>query len=105
MSALDDGRSLNIRVEVMPEPRHDKPPVVALAAAIGRAPLISDIDTTPSPRGAMLPYPPAPSIAAECASRAQAILEMGGTLVLFVAPHAAAAAERWLTNLKPEGVA
>ncbi|MBP0466210.1 hypothetical protein J5Y09_19950 [Roseomonas sp. PWR1] len=96
------GAPLQIRVEVLPEPRPHKPRVVAVAAAIGRAPLLSDLDTMPPPRGAMLPFPPPPNAAADFATIARTALEMGGTVALFVSRHDAAAAERWLESIETE---
>jgi hypothetical protein len=93
---------LQIRVEVLPEPRPYKPRVVAVAAALGRPPLVSDLDTMPPPRKAMLPYPPAPSVAAECVTLARQALALGGTVVLLVTSHDTAAAERWLRQLDAE---
>jgi hypothetical protein len=96
------GSPMQIRVEVLPEQRRHKPRVVAVAAALGRPPLVSDLDTMPPPRGAMLPYPPAPSVAARCVTTARKALVMGGTVVMFAAPHAVAAAEQWLRWIEAE---
>lgn len=94
---------LHIRVELLPEPRPHKPRVVAVVAAIGRAPLLSDLDVMPSPRGAMLPYPPAdPAHAAMLAAAARAALASGGTAVVFTNPHLAADAEGWLARIETE---
>lgn len=93
---------LNVRVEVLPEPRQHKPRVVAVAGAIGRLPLLSDLDAMPPPRGAMLPYPPAPRVAAECVTTARKALALGGTVVLFTTSHTTTAAERWLRQIEAE---
>jgi len=93
---------LQIRVEVLPEPRPHKARVVAVAAALGRAPLVSDLDTMPPPRAAMLPYPPAPSVAGECVTLARKALALGGTVVLLTTSHATADAERWLRQIDAE---
>jgi hypothetical protein len=93
---------LQTRVELLPEPRPHKPRVVAVAAAIGRAPLLSDLDTKP-PGGAMLPYPPAdPAHALMLADAARAALAIGGTAVVFTNPHLAADAEGWLARIGTE---
>lgn len=99
------GTPVQIRVELLPERRSHKPRGVAVAAAIGRAPLVSDLDTMPPPRGAMLPYPPADAAhGAVLADVARTALMGGGTAVLFTAPHLAASAEQWLATVGLEGV-
>jgi hypothetical protein len=95
-------QALHVRVEVLPEPRPYKPRVVAVAGALGRAPLVSDLDTMRPPRTAMLPYPPAPSVAAECVTLARKALALGGTVVLLTTSHATADAERWLRQIDAE---
>lgn len=94
---------LQTRVELLPAPRPHKPRVVAVAAAIGRAPLLSDLDVMPPPRGATLPYPPAdPAHALMLADVARAALTSGGTAVVFTSPHLAADAEGWLARIETE---
>jgi hypothetical protein len=97
------GERLNIRVELMPEPRPEKPRGVAVAAAIGRAPLLSDLDDMHPPYSTMLFYPPADATH-EALSRATAheTLIRGGTAVVFTDAGSAAAAEAWLCGLKIE---
>lgn len=90
---------LCVRVEVLPEPRQDKPRVVVVVAAVSRAPVISDLESMPPPRGAMMPYPFGPSVATACTATVGNALAMGGTVALFVAPHDAASAERWLRRI------
>jgi hypothetical protein len=92
-------QALHVRVEVLPEPRPYKPRVVAVAGALGRPPLLSDLDTMKPSRGAMLPYPPAPSVAAECVALARKALALGGTVVLFTTSHTTPDAERWLRQI------
>lgn len=91
------GTGLRIQTTLMPDA--GKPPVAAVAAAIGRAPSLSDLDTMPPPLGAMLPYPPEPSLARQCERAARDALGAGGTVVVFNAPADAAAAERWLRSV------
>jgi hypothetical protein len=95
-------QALRVRVETLHEPDKRKPRLVVVAAAIGRSPQLSDIDTMLPPRGAMMPYPPAPSVAAESAARARKALALGGTVLLCAVPHAAAGAQKWIKEIQVE---
>jgi hypothetical protein len=105
-SRKPDAGRLQIRVELFPEPRPEKPRVVAIAGAIGRAPLVTDLDrdTWPESESAMLIFPCVtyPEIAAECLALARKALAIGASVVLFAGPHEARAAEAWLRRLEPE---
>lgn len=97
-------QALHVRVEMLREPDKRKPRLVVVAAAIGRSPQLSDIDTMPPPRGVMMPYPPAPKVAAESAIRARKALALGGTVLLCVPPQAATEAQQWIRRIEAEVV-
>jgi hypothetical protein len=98
---LAHGQPLQIRVELLPEPEQHKPSVT-VAAARGRAPLLSDLVDMPPPQSVMLSYPQLMFSAAKSEATARKALALGGTVVLFTTSHDTAAAERWLRQIDVE---